>query len=408
MERQTYPNKTSFKQFQTRFFEEPKISDANKKAIKDFLAKQLALSVGERRLRKYLSTFKRILIDLYPGFELMSASEDEINELHKRIREADMSLNTRGDYVKIIRRYYKLCEGRNARMPEKCDFFRPLKKVTVTKNADDIISRGEFKKLLSQCLNIRDKCVLWILMEGGLRIGELVALDLKDVRLTDDAVDITIPAKQGCKTGSRPVALIEAYRYVREWKESHPLKDNPNAPFIVCLEDEKGRKDKRITGWTIRAMIHRAAERAGLPKMRYHPHIFRHMACTEKAILGFSEVQHANYFGHGIDMARTYVHLNSENTRKIYQEKLGLNNGIERTVKPCGKCGKENPFTADECGRCGSALNAKERIRQMEDRDQLIQMFGFLMRKEPEYRKITQDLTKKHAIEMKETLGLTG
>lgn len=412
MERQVYPNKTTFKEFSTRFFDEPGISATNKKAIKDFLDKQLALSVGERRLRKYLSTFKRILIDIYPGFELAKAKEKDINELHRRIREAklkgeedeeekDMSLNTRGDYVKIIRRFYKVTQGRNARMPEKCDFFKPLKNVRVTKGPDDLITREQFKKLLGSCLNIRDKCALWMLMEGGFRIGELVALDMKDVRLTEDAVDVTVPDKPGCKTGSRPVALILSYRYVREWNESHPCKGKPGAPFFVCLEGEGSKEDQRITGWTIRAMIHRAAARAGLgganeDVSRYHPHAFRHTACTEKAILGFTEVQHANYFGFGIEMARVYVHLNSENTRKIYQEKLGLNKGQEKAVKVCGKCGKDNPFTAEECGRCGTTLDPKKRLELENKKDKMLDRLQALIDFEPAFGEHMEKTNKRY------------
>ncbi|MCW6157956.1 MAG: hypothetical protein LVQ63_00515 [Thermoplasmatales archaeon] len=48
------------------------------------------------------------------------------------------------------------------------------------KKPEDIISIEEKKKLLNACLNERDKSLISMLYDSGCRIGELLALRVKD------------------------------------------------------------------------------------------------------------------------------------------------------------------------------------------------------------------------------------
>ena len=99
----------------------------------------------------------------------------------------------------------------------------------------------ELQKLLSHCINTRDKAIISLVYEGGFRARELLSLDNKHVRLTNDGVETTIPDKRECKTGRREILLTECHHKISEWKKSHPKPEDDN-PLFITLERRRKKK----------------------------------------------------------------------------------------------------------------------------------------------------------------------
>jgi integrase/recombinase XerD len=85
---------------------------------------------------------------------------------------------------------------------------------------------------------------------------------------------VIIVGKRGGKTGARRIRLVCSVPHLSNWLEHHPCKGDPEAPLQVGV----GSKNygRRLIYHSIRAMLRKAARRAGIKK-RVNPHIFRHL-----------------------------------------------------------------------------------------------------------------------------------
>ena len=331
--------------------------------VEEYVRKQGGLS--ECRLVKVLNTFVRIY-RLCPGFSVAAAGEDELLKLGECIRGSVFSAHTKRDAFVILRRYYKVMEGRSAHYPVKLDFFKPPGKPGPVKGPSDVISRRELESMLNSSKTDRDKAIIMLLYEGGLRVGELCALDVKDVRVVDDGVDLHVPDKPDCKTGVRDIWLTECVGRVQDYLATYEFRDEPDKPFFVQVDKEA------MNAFSVRRMLRRLAERVGVQPGRVHPHAWRHTCATEKAVIGFSESQLNAFMGwkQGGDTSGYYVHMSKRGVKDAYRRALGFpTDGEQRAVKRCPKCGYENSFFLGRCARCYTPLDIKRRMEDMGERE---------------------------------------
>jgi len=370
------------------------ITPENKNTVKDFIQKQEALGIKPRRTAKILSNLKTIFTKIAPDFDIATATEQELMQLSELIKKTDYSDRTKEDFIVIVRRYYKVMEGRNVRMPDKCDFFKVGKRVRVSKGPEDVISREEFAKILSAATNLRDKALIVLLYEGGLRVGELLNLDIRDVKITDDGIELHVPDKPGCKTGPRDIWLTECYGSMRSWVDSHPLKHRPEAPLFISRKVCDGKVQySRLNVFAVATMLKKKAALAGINTKKIHPHAFRHTCATEKAIMGFMSSQLNAFMGWtpSSQMADVYIHYTGKGVKEAYKKALGLPADEQKALRICPKCKHENSYLAQACGRCGSSLDAKRRLELENSKSKILDRLQHLCDFEPRLEKFIDE-----------------
>ena len=134
-----------------------------------------------------------------------------------------------------------------------------------------------FKKILNLTeergdkKGIRDKAILRLLFDLGLRRGELVALDLSDVDLERKTISVLGKGRTQKTQLSLPEKTMTA---LLEW-----LKARGQAHGPLFLNLDRARKgDGRITGKSIYRLVKGLGERIGI---KTRPHGIRHSAVTE-------------------------------------------------------------------------------------------------------------------------------
>lgn len=133
--------------------------------------------------------------------------------------------------------------------------------------------RKSFK--MKRPTGIRDTCLVLILLDTGLRAGEVARLTLSDYNDTTGELRIK-PFGSGRKTKPRTVYLGKTarratWRYLAERKKDENLR--PEDPFFTTGDD------KPLTMNAIRLITRRLGERAGVANV--HPHRFRHTFAIE-------------------------------------------------------------------------------------------------------------------------------
>ena len=121
--------------------------------------------------------------------------------------------------------------------------------------------------------SLRDRALLHLLFDLGLRRGEVVSLDLEHVDLPGRRLLVMGKARGGEREPvTMPTPAIEA---LRDYLAS---RGNPTTGPLFVNADHRAKGPERLTGDGVRWVVAELAKRAGLGVVR--PHGLRHAAIT--------------------------------------------------------------------------------------------------------------------------------
>lgn len=171
----------------------------------------------------------------------------------------------------------------------------------------DVLSRKELDDLESAAPTERDKLIVRLLADTGLRVGELCGLRLDDVRRHERGALLKVRGK-GDKERLVPLRPELARRLERYTRHRSP--DAHGDRLFVSLRRGRGGLYDQLTPSGVAQLLRGVAFRAGMTK-RVHPHLLRHSFATEALRRGMNPVQLAQILGHsGLRMIDSvYSHL---------------------------------------------------------------------------------------------------
>ncbi|HZM34348.1 MAG TPA: tyrosine recombinase XerC [Burkholderiales bacterium] len=160
-------------------------------------------------------------------------------------------------------------------------------------------------------LAVQDRAMFELLYSSGLRLAELVALDVDDGRLDLRQGEVTVTGK-GSKSRTVPVGA-KARQALKVWISTRQQ---------VATEGEKalfvGARGRRISPSVVGARLGAWARRRGLGQ-RVHPHMLRHSFASH--VLQSSQDLRAvqEMLGHAsISTTQIYTHLDFQALAKVY------------------------------------------------------------------------------------------
>ena len=213
-----------------------------------------------------------------------------------------------------IRSFYQY-ELKNKKVKE--DPTETVQAPKVEKHAPSILSSQEIELLLNQPQNvdlkgIRDKAMLEFAYATGMRVTEIISLDIEDVNLESSAVV--------CKTASKnrtiPLGSL-SLKALKEYMEEA-------RPILVRNEEEKalfvninGRRLTRQGFWKI---IKYYKEQAHITK-EITPHVLRHSFATHLLQNGADLKSIQTMLGHSdISSTQVYMQFQDDSIKNIYRK----------------------------------------------------------------------------------------
>ncbi len=157
----------------------------------------------------------------------------------------------------------------------------------------------------------RDRAILELLYSSGLRLAELVDLNVGDIDMRDATVRVT---GKGNKDRIVPVGRF-ALKALRQWAVTRG--DLANADEKALFVSNRGQ---RIAPRSVQARVKHWAKRQGIDANVY-PHLFRHSFATHVLesshdLRGVQELLgHAN-----ISTTQVYTHLDFQHLAQIYDQ----------------------------------------------------------------------------------------
>jgi integrase/recombinase XerC len=158
-------------------------------------------------------------------------------------------------------------------------------------------------------LTARDRALMELLYSSGLRLAELVGLDLGDLDLKDRTVRVL---GKGRKSRIVPVGRL-ALAALRAWlKERGALAPADELALFV------GRTGRRLGPRAIQMRVSYWARRQGLG-VQVHPHLFRHSFASHLLESGGELRGVQELLGHAdISTTQIYTHLDFQHLARIY------------------------------------------------------------------------------------------
>ena len=159
-------------------------------------------------------------------------------------------------------------------------------------------------------LSVRDWAIMELLYSSGLRLAELVDLDMTDVDLSDRTVRVT---GKGNKTRIVPLGRF-AVEALAKWLGDRGSMAGAGTEQAMFLS-QQGR---RISHRSVQSRVKLWARRQGLP-VEVNPHLFRHSFASHLLessgdLRGVQEL-----LGHAdISTTQIYTHLDFQHLARIY------------------------------------------------------------------------------------------
>ena len=174
----------------------------------------------------------------------------------------------------------------------------------VPKKLVDVLSAAEIDRLEDAARTERDKLIVRVLGDGGLRLGELVGLrtgDLKEQWAEDQRAGRNrqhFLHVTGKGERDRLVPITPAlYRRLQQYIAKYRPRD-AGSDYIVLASRRSPHGDyDPLTGSGVNQMINTLAQVAGIRK-RVYPHLLRHSFATIALQRGMNPVQLAKILGH--------------------------------------------------------------------------------------------------------------
>lgn len=163
----------------------------------------------------------------------------------------------------------------------------------------------------TDALALRDRAIMELFYSSGLRLSELIGLDLPALDLADRTVRVT---GKGNKTRIVPVGR-KACEALDAW-----LRERAALAAVGETAVFLGRNGRRVGPRTIQTRIARWARLQGVP-VHIHPHLFRHSFASHllessQDLRGVQEL-----LGHAdISTTQVYTHLDFQHLARIYDQ----------------------------------------------------------------------------------------
>ena len=424
----------------TRRIKNGQMTEADAELIKEFvdsLKSQNNISDSRAyKLTNALSNISRFIktpfmenkiADIRAGVSAIKSGK-KINAKNQKT-PGDLSQNVKRDYIIFLKRFYlwSIEEGYCNLPPEKIRKIRPPSPDRVTKTAGQMLTNDEVLRMICACTGstgIRDKAMLSVLYEAGLRINELAGLFWSDVLFDSHFAKLNVSSKTGIP---RYIPLTTSRGYLAAWRSIYPdgepegdkpvfvttifkikdkdedtkvrtINDGSTLPLDEIKDKDKDTKVRTVTYKNLtynylRNHIKDIGKRAGIQKS-VNCHVWRHSRITGMLQAGFSEsvIKLMCWGSLTSDMLANYGHLCNNDIDSAVAKAAGLQiDGMEMKdsfkSKICPRCHHTNNPTTRFCEVCGAILD-KETALEIEDAKEEI-------RADERYIKMFMDLKKK-------------
>jgi site-specific recombinase XerD len=229
----------------------------------------------------------------------------------------ELQKNTQNYHLIALRGFLKFCAKRDvpALSPEKIELARTKRKQVTFLNEDEL-SRMFSEPDIQTEAGLRDRAILELLFSSGLRVSELVALDIDHINLKRREFMV-----RGKGQKDRPIFISPV---AAEWVQAYLDERQDNTrPLFIRYSGRKGLDNsgdyQRLTVRSVQRLVARYALLAGITK-HVSPHTLRHSFATDLVMNGADLRSVQAMLGHSnIATTQIYTHLTDPHLKSVHE-----------------------------------------------------------------------------------------
>ena len=284
--------------------EASKTNISNDEFLSMFLAAKRIEGCSERTIKYYQATVNHLLAHIETNVRKITT--EEIREYLSNYQQWNHCSNVTIDNVRRnISSFFSWLEEEDYILKSPMRRIHKIKTKTIVKS---VISDEGIEHLRDHCRAKRDLAIIDLLYSTGMRVGELVNLNIGDVDL--EGRECVVYGKGNKER--RVYFDAKAKVHLKEYIES---RCDTNEALFVTLDAPFDRL--KISGVEIR--LRQLGRRLGLE--RIHPHKFRRSMATRAIDKGMPIEQVQKILGHSqIDTTMQYAMVNQNNVKTSHQK----------------------------------------------------------------------------------------
>lgn len=215
------------------------------------------------------------------------------------------TINTRKANLCAVKAFYRL----TVRMPNKIDripFPQKENRLPI------IIDQADVQKMFDVCENLKHRCIMAVLYGTGVRIAELIGIQLSDIKRADGCIRIIGKGNKERYVPLNDILLHLMEKYYREYKPKKWLFEN-DLTF------------KQYSAGSVRQFLKKFKIEANVQSL-VTPHKFRHSHATALLEQGVDLRTIQKELGHNtIKTTQIYLHVSNSCISKIHSPLNAIN-----------------------------------------------------------------------------------
>lgn len=206
-------------------------------------------------------------------------------------------------------------------------------KLKTVKQLPKTLNSEQLTRIFEACKTQRDTLLIYLLYETGMRIGQALGLQHRDIRSWDNEIHI-IPRfdnLNGARTKSLVPNILPVSQNLMHLYTDYIVNEYGDIEgdyVFVCLRGQY--KGQSLTYYAVQDLFGRISDKVGF---KVTPHMLRHTHATELLRHGWDTAQVQKRLGHRDiqTTANTYIHLSNQDLKEAFKS-------FEKTRKTYDLC----------------------------------------------------------------------
>jgi integrase/recombinase XerD len=235
---------------------------------------------------------------------------DRLRQFEVELQEAELSPSTVHQYHRVLKTFLGFCSREGMGVDERV---RDVAAPRLAQVEPGSYTPDEEGKLVGAARDPRDRMIVELLLTTGLRLSELIALEVEDI------VDLGrqgayLRVRQGKGRKDRNIPLDDAvYRQLQAYLRRH----RPSGPGALFTARRAGGGLRPLSNEAIKSMLRRLGDETGI---HCHAHKFRHTFASRAIADGVDPLTLQRVLGHTtLQMVSRYVHYSATDLMRAWR-----------------------------------------------------------------------------------------
>jgi len=274
-----------------------KISEENKEIIRQYVS----FLNGRRYSESTIKTYFTLIADFVAYVNDISLKELTHNDVEKYLAKSFVpkgySISTQRQFISAVKLFSEF------HTDSKIDCLK-LVRPKSSRILPTVLSKNEIIDILRHTKNLKHRAIIAMIYSSGLRISELIALELGHIDI--DRRQLIIKNAKGRKD-----------RYIILAKSLLPLINNYLITYAPSVYFAEGKKGEKYSAESVRAFLKKSSKNARISK-KVTPHTLRHSYATHLLESGIDLRYIQELLGHAKpETTMIYTHVSKKDLLNI-------------------------------------------------------------------------------------------